>query len=253
MESPPSEAQTWPTRHGLLWTVAILIGGASIGLWWLFHASFEYDSWYPRGLRRLFNRNEIPFSAAVGAGGIALSAAFMYWRGWFPNRPPKPSIDPAAAQAQFAATGAASFPVALLQQGRACYGTLMINPAEMSFLCYYDESFAAGVAGKAAAAQFGLVGGLVGGAASAARAQKRDAQIAAAKQAVAHLPMDQQFAQNRHSFRIPPNQLTGLLRGGAGVGRLVATAGEMQLLELSRENLPLLVGWLRMHNLQSEI
>jgi hypothetical protein len=138
-------------------------------------------------------------------------------------------------------TGTAAFDVALVSNGRVCRGRLLLSPQEVSFLCVHDESLAAGVAGKAVARQFGLVGGLIGGAGSAARSVQREKAMQATLAAMAHLPLDQQLAHHPASFRLGPREVSLAQK------KLMTSRGEYVVHEIGESDLQLLLAWLGAH------
>jgi hypothetical protein len=55
--------------------LAFFLAGAVTGASFLLHASYEYDSWYPHGLRRFVNQNEV----AVIGGLFVIAFVAFYW------------------------------------------------------------------------------------------------------------------------------------------------------------------------------
>jgi hypothetical protein len=79
---------------------------------------------------------------------------------------------------------------------RRAHGYLVVEPDALHLICLLDDSETAGVAGQAAARQFGLVGALVGAGVGAAREGMRMGKLREAYQAHVDLPVSSRVAQN---------------------------------------------------------
>jgi hypothetical protein len=66
-----------------IYALSFLVGGALTALLFVGHASFEYESWYPRALRRFINQNEIPFLVLLAVALTIVCVKTAYARRWF--------------------------------------------------------------------------------------------------------------------------------------------------------------------------
>jgi hypothetical protein len=237
--TPPKKIR----NHAALWTLALFVGAAVMALWFLIHASYEHSPGYPRGLRRFINRNEVLFLFGGAMLIMGLVAFIGYKRDWFARLPLQARLDLAAINAALDQAGMHTFGVALAHEKRLCHGLVTLTPGEVMFRCLHDEGMAAAAAGSAVAGQFGLIGGLIGGAAAGVRSHARDKEIAAARAATDPLPLDQQLAFNAHSFRLGAHQVGGL-RTRMGARLLVTPKGDYIFNQIGEHDFAALIAWL---------
>jgi hypothetical protein len=73
-----------PTRDvGTIYTLSFMVGCAVTALVFVLHASFEYDRWYPRAVRRFINQYEIPFLVVLAISLTIVCVKIANARRWF--------------------------------------------------------------------------------------------------------------------------------------------------------------------------
>lgn len=143
-----------------------------------------------------------------------------------------------------AASEAAAIPIALHQQGRLCWGMLHLQADALHFVCLHDESAAAAAAGRATAAQFGLVGGLIGGAIAGVKAAQRQKALAAATERIRGLSLPDQLKQHALSRSFQRAEIRGYAESRWSGKAIQTTGGKFPVTVVADDSRKVLTDWL---------
>ncbi|MBI3183783.1 MAG: hypothetical protein HYZ28_16725 [Myxococcales bacterium] len=136
-----------------------------------------------------------------------------------------------------------SVPIQLVIDRRVCFGELCFSDDALLFICLLDESLTAQAVGKAVSSNFGLVGGLIGGAVSAAQAHSRDKKLAELKEQQRQMALEQRFSMHPLSRSIARSDIRGFVNSTWSGTHLDTSEGKLVLQALGPEAAGALARW----------